>query len=163
MGTGELRMIHSRVVWMLRPVERSITVSAPQRIAHTILSTSSSTEDVTAELPILALILVRKFRPIAIGSNSAWLMLQGMMARQRRLARGSVKHDLAHRHAQVGRGVGPGVDLARGRQRTGRDLRGLELGAGDMLVHWRTPIAKAYDAAAAEPAGCADDGAERIE
>src|SRR5438477_314922 len=47
---------------MLRPVERSITVSAPQRIAHTILSTSSSTEEVTAELPILALILVSEFR-----------------------------------------------------------------------------------------------------
>ena len=52
-GTGELRKIHSRVVWMLRPVDRLITVSAPQRIAHTILSTSSSTDDVTAELPIL--------------------------------------------------------------------------------------------------------------
>ena len=38
-------MIHSRVVWMLRPVDKSITVSAPQRIAHTIFSTSSSTED----------------------------------------------------------------------------------------------------------------------
>src|SRR5206468_12266223 len=76
-------MIHSRVVWMLRPVERSITVSAPQRIAHTILSTSSSTDEVTAELPILALILVRKFRPMIIGSSSAWLMLEGMMARPR--------------------------------------------------------------------------------
>src|SRR5258708_19205897 len=80
-GIGALRKIHSRVVWMLRPVERSITVSAPQRIAHTILSTSSSTEEVTAELPILALILVRKLRPIAIGSSSAWLMLQGVIAR----------------------------------------------------------------------------------
>ena len=82
-GTGELRMIHSRVLWMLRPVERSITVSAPQRIDHTIFSTSSSTEEVTAELPMLALIFVRKLRPIAIGSSSAWLMLAGMMARPR--------------------------------------------------------------------------------
>src|SRR5947199_8841 len=82
-GIGALRKIHSRVVWMLRPVERSITVSAPQRIAHTILSTSSSTDDVTAELPMLALILVRKLRPMIIGSNSAWLILQGMMARPR--------------------------------------------------------------------------------
>src|SRR5216684_2737703 len=80
-GIGALRKIHSRVVWMLRPVERSITVSAPQRIAHTILSTSSSTEEVTAELPILALILVRKLRPMIIGSSSPWLMLQGMIAR----------------------------------------------------------------------------------
>src|SRR5204862_522678 len=71
---------------MLRPVERSITVSAPQRIAHTILSTSSSTDDVTAELPILALILVRKLRPMIIGSSSAWLMLEGMMARPRAIS-----------------------------------------------------------------------------
>ena len=69
-GTGALRMIHSRVRWMLRPVERSITVSAPQRIAHTIFSTSSSIEEVTAELPILALILVAKLRPMIIGSDS---------------------------------------------------------------------------------------------
>src|SRR5260221_6939739 len=80
-GTGELRRIHSRVLWMLRPVERSITVSAPQRIAQTIFSTSSSTEEVTAELPILALIFTRKLRPMIIGSDSGWLILAGMMAR----------------------------------------------------------------------------------
>src|SRR5664280_2354057 len=85
-GTGELRRIHSRVLWMLRPVERSITVSAPQRIAHTIFSTSSSTDDVTAELPILALILTRKLRPMIIGSSSARLMLAGMMARPRAIS-----------------------------------------------------------------------------
>src|SRR6266566_9874319 len=79
-GTGALRKIHSRVLWMLRPVERSITVSAPQRIAHTIFSISSSTDDDTAELPILALILTRKLRPMIIGSSSGWLMLAGMMA-----------------------------------------------------------------------------------
>src|SRR6202158_2496751 len=82
-GIGALRMIHSRVVWMFRPVERSITVSAPHRIAHTIFSTSSSTDEVTAELPILALILVRQLRAMIIGSNSAWLMLEGMMGRPR--------------------------------------------------------------------------------
>ena len=70
MGTGELRMIHSRMVWMWRPVERSITVSAPQRIDQTIFSTSSATPDVTMELPILALTLVRKLRPMIIGSVS---------------------------------------------------------------------------------------------
>ena len=85
-GTGELRMIHSRVVWMLRPVDRSMTVSAPQRIAHTIFSTSSSTEEVTAELPMLALIFTRKLRPMIIGSNSPWLMLAGMMARPRAIS-----------------------------------------------------------------------------
>ncbi len=70
-NTGALRKIHSRVLWMFLPVERSNTESAPQRIAHTIISTSSSTEEVTAELPILALILVRKFLPMIIGSSSA--------------------------------------------------------------------------------------------
>ena len=69
-GTGELRMIHSRVSWMFLPVERSITVSAPQRIAQVILSTSSAMPEVTAELPMLALILVRKLRPMIIGSLS---------------------------------------------------------------------------------------------
>src|SRR3546814_11043819 len=82
-GTGLLRMIHSRVSWMLRPVDRSMTVSAPQRIDHTILSTSVATSLATALLPILALILTRKLRPIAIGSLSGWLMLLGINARQR--------------------------------------------------------------------------------
>src|SRR6201990_412644 len=82
-GTGELRMIHSRVSWMLRPVERSITVSAPQRIAQTILSTSLATSLATAELPILALILTRKLRPIAIGSLSGWVTVGGVVARAR--------------------------------------------------------------------------------
>ena len=58
-----------------------MTVSAPQRIAHTIFSTSSSIEEVTAELPMLALIFTRKLRPMIIGSSSGWLMLAGMMAR----------------------------------------------------------------------------------
>ena len=83
MGTGELRRIHSRVLWMLRPVDRSMTVSVPQRVAHTIFSTSSSTEEVTAELPMLALTFTRKLRPIIIGSVSGWLMLAGMIARPR--------------------------------------------------------------------------------
>ena len=55
---------------MLRPVDRSMTVSAPHRVAHTILSTSSSMEEATALLPMLALIFTRKPRPIAIGSTS---------------------------------------------------------------------------------------------
>ena len=70
MGTGELRTIHSRVVWMSAPVDRSITVSAPQRVAQVSLSTSSATDDVTAELPMLALIFTLKFRPMIIGSDS---------------------------------------------------------------------------------------------
>lgn len=83
MGTGELRRIHSRVSWMLSPVERSITVSAPQRMAHTSLSTSSSMPDVTAELPMFALTFTRKLRPIAIGSLSGWFTLHGITARPR--------------------------------------------------------------------------------
>ena len=83
MGTGELRMIHSRVSWMCLPVERSITVSPPQRIAQVIFSTSSWMPEETAELPILALIFTRKLRPMIMGSDSGWLMLAGMMARPR--------------------------------------------------------------------------------
>ena len=47
-----------------------MTVSAPQRIDQTIFSTSSAMDEVTAELPILALIFTRKFRPMIIGSSS---------------------------------------------------------------------------------------------
>ena len=74
-------MIHSRVVWMSLPVDRSITVSAPQRVAQSIFSTSSRMEEVMAEFPMLALILTWKLRPIIIGSVSGWLMLEGMIAR----------------------------------------------------------------------------------
>ena len=63
-------MIHSRVSWIFFPVDRSMTVSAPQRVAQVIFSTSSSMEDVTDELPMFALIFTRKLRPIAIGSLS---------------------------------------------------------------------------------------------
>ena len=45
-GTGLLRMIHSRVVWMSRPVDRSMTVSAPQRMAQRSFSTSSAADEV---------------------------------------------------------------------------------------------------------------------
>src|SRR6266487_1384300 len=60
-----------------------MTVSAPQRVAQIIFSTSSSMEEATDELPILALILTKKFRPMIIGSISGWLMLLGIMARPR--------------------------------------------------------------------------------
>jgi hypothetical protein len=45
MGTGLLRRIHSRVSWMFLPVERSMTVSPPQRMDQVIFSTSSSMEE----------------------------------------------------------------------------------------------------------------------
>ncbi len=70
-------MIHSRVSWMFLPVERSITVSAPQSVAHRSFSTSSAIDEETAELPMFALILTRKFRPMIIGSSSRWLMFDG--------------------------------------------------------------------------------------
>ena len=63
------------------PVDKSIMVSAPQRVAQVIFATSSSIEDPSAELPMLALILTKKLRPIIIGSSSGWLMLAGMIAR----------------------------------------------------------------------------------
>jgi hypothetical protein len=58
-------------------------VSAPHKVAQRSFSTSSSIEEVTAELPMLALILTWKLRPITIGSSSGWLMLAGMIARPR--------------------------------------------------------------------------------
>ena len=70
MGTGELRRIHSLVVCISVPVDKSMTVSVPHRVAQSIFSTSSSMEEVTAELPILALILTEKPRPMIIGSVS---------------------------------------------------------------------------------------------
>src|SRR3981189_19652 len=81
MGTGELRIIHSRVAWMFLAVERSMTVSAPHLVAQRIFSTSSSMLDATALLPMLALIFTRKLGPMIIGSDSGWLTLTGIMAR----------------------------------------------------------------------------------
>jgi len=69
MGVVELRMIASRVASRSPPVERSITVSAPQRSAQRSLSTSSSVEEETGEAPMFALTLVLLARPIAIGSS----------------------------------------------------------------------------------------------
>ena len=74
-------MIASRVSWMRSPVERSITVSAPQRAAQRSLSTSSGIEETTAELPMLALIFTWKALPRTIGSSSTCLRLAGMIAR----------------------------------------------------------------------------------
>src|SRR3569832_2991652 len=78
MGMGALRKIHSRVSWMFLPVERSISVSPPQRADHTIFSTSSSIEEVTAELPKLVLIFTRKLRPMIIGFFFGCLLLVGL-------------------------------------------------------------------------------------
>ena len=45
-------------------------VSAPQRVAQRIFSTSSSMLDSTAELPMLALTFTRNLVPMIIGSAS---------------------------------------------------------------------------------------------
>ncbi|SKZ44555.1 Uncharacterised protein [Mycobacteroides abscessus subsp. abscessus] len=63
-------MIHSRVRWMSSPVDRSMIVSAPHRVAQTIFSTSSAMELVTAELPMFALIFTANALPMIIGSDS---------------------------------------------------------------------------------------------
>ena len=55
-------------------------------MAQVIFSTSSPMPELTAELPMLALIFTRKLRPMAIGSISGWLMLAGMMARPRAIS-----------------------------------------------------------------------------
>ena len=60
-----------------------MTVSAPHSVAQRSFSTSSSIEEDTAELPMLALIFTAKCRPMIIGSSSGWLTLAGMMARPR--------------------------------------------------------------------------------
>ena len=58
-----------------------MTVSAPQRIAHTILSTSAATSDGDGAVADIGVDLDGSRRPIAIGSDSGWLMLLGMIAR----------------------------------------------------------------------------------
>ena len=55
---------------MFLPVDKSITVSPPQRVPQTIFSTSSEIDEPKAELPMLALIFTKKLRPIIIGSIS---------------------------------------------------------------------------------------------
>lgn len=55
-----------------------MTGSAPQRMAHTIFSTSSVIEEVTAELPILALIFTRKLRPY---HRFGWIRFKGSSCR----------------------------------------------------------------------------------
>src|SRR4051812_36710963 len=74
-------MIDSRVSWIRGPVDRSITVSAPHRVAQVSFSTSSATDEVTADVPMLALTFTRNFDPITIGSDSGWLRLAGSTAR----------------------------------------------------------------------------------
>jgi hypothetical protein len=83
MGTVLARTMASRHSSRLPPVERSITVSAPQRTAHCSFSTSSAVLLLTGEAPMLALILVRVARPMAMGSRrcARWFTLAGITRR----------------------------------------------------------------------------------
>ena len=74
-------MIASRVSWIRGPVDRSITVSAPHRVAQVSFSTSAPTDEVTADVPMLALTFTRNRDPITIGSDSGWFRLAGSTAR----------------------------------------------------------------------------------
>src|SRR3990172_5106034 len=84
-GTVECAMIASRVASRSLPVERSMTVSAPYFTASSSLATSSPMLEVTAELPMLALILTRATCPMAIGSRrpARCRTLAGMISRPR--------------------------------------------------------------------------------
>src|ERR1700686_3993462 len=100
---------------MFLPVERSITVSAPHFVAQRIFSTSSSIDDATALLPMLALILTRKLRPMIIGSDSGWLLFAGMMARPRATSERTNSGVMRFGMRDVGCGMGcePGCEKAR--------------------------------------------------
>lgn len=52
-GMGEFLRIHSRVCLMCVPVDKSMSVSAPQSVDHCSFSTSASTLLTTSELPML--------------------------------------------------------------------------------------------------------------
>ena len=83
MGTVEWVVIATRVASRSPPVERSITVSAPQRSAQRSLSTSSSIELLTGLAPMFALTLVLLARPMAIGSSEVarWFLFAGITMR----------------------------------------------------------------------------------
>ncbi len=74
----------------------------------------------------------------------------GVVDRQIRLLGARLQHDLADRHAQIGRGLRDRIDLARGRQRPGRHLRQRDIRIVD--VHGRPTFCCA----------CAGDGFGRM-
>ncbi len=64
-------------------IGRNFLVKINANIGNSAVASSVATSDATALLPMLALILTRKLRPMAIGSHSGWLTLLGMIARPR--------------------------------------------------------------------------------
>src|SRR5271156_5915635 len=103
---------------MFLPVDRSMMVSAPQRVAQTILSTSSAIEDVTAELPMFALTLTANALPMIIGSLSGWLWLAGITARPRATSSRTSSAGMSSRAAvnALSARVSPGPGRQPGRQ-----------------------------------------------
>src|SRR5713226_6223912 len=71
-GTGEASIMALRMAGMSPPVERSITVSEPWCTAWWSFFSSSCTSEVTAELPMLALILHLKAMPMPMGIGIAF-------------------------------------------------------------------------------------------
>ncbi len=82
-GMGLARMMASRISGMFPPVERSITVSAPCARQSFSFSSSCAMSEVTAELPMFALILQVAAMPMPSGSSSGWQTLAGMTIRPR--------------------------------------------------------------------------------
>ena len=81
-GTGlALRMARRNPGRSAMPVERSITVSAPNRSARRSFPISASKPEESADVPMLALTLTENRLPITMGSASGWLTLHGMTAR----------------------------------------------------------------------------------
>src|ERR1700756_3719355 len=113
---------------MFLPVDRSMMVSAPQRVAQTILSTSSAIDDVTAELPMFALTLTANALPMIIGSLLGWVWFARGTAGAGALQLGAAVADHPGPRRQPGLhidhrvrvGVGPGgvveVEVLSGRQ-----------------------------------------------
>src|SRR6476659_6168266 len=83
MGIGESSMMAFRMAGISPPVERSITVSAPYLTEYRSFSSSPSMSEVTAELPILELILHFDATPMHMGSRFLWFQLAGMIIRPR--------------------------------------------------------------------------------
>src|SRR6266850_5567049 len=83
MGMGDAPMMALRMAGISPPVERSITVSAPYLTEYSSFSSSQAISLVTAEFPILELILHLDATPMHIGSRFRWLMLAGMIIRPR--------------------------------------------------------------------------------
>jgi hypothetical protein len=83
MGTGDAPMMAFRMAGMSPPVERSMTVSAPYLTEERSFSSSSSIFEVTAELPMLELILHLEATPMHMGSRFWWFTFAGMIIRPR--------------------------------------------------------------------------------